>query len=478
MNVVGLEVSTSAAKAVLFSRGEGVLATSTIPFDGAVSDTVSQDPDGVVEAALQALAEITLHSREPIAGIGLGGTWHSLLLLDKEYRPLERVHTWADLSASSLVSEVRRDSKLVEWFYQRTGCMVHAMYPLWKYLDIKRRRPELVEKTAYLGSSLEYLFMRLTGRQCLSKCLASGSGWFNIRRLDWDSEILDYAGVDPGQLGELKELPEWAPLTVEAAARTGLLAGIPVTVGGADGAMNQIGIGGVIPGIMSFSVGTSGALRITQSEPKLPVTPSTWCYYLYDGKRLAGAATHACSNLDWFLSNWNSAKGKGYDQYAQEAALIERENAPYFLPFIYGERCPGWREDRSGGFLELRAGHRRADLYYAVLEGILFNLYQCYRSLTATCEAAAEIRISGGIMNSPFWLQLAADIFGREITATSVTNDSTVGAALFALEASGGLADVAEYRPALTDTVQPRAEFRELLERRFQHYLTLYQANG
>ena len=48
-------------------------------------------------------------------------------------------------------------------------------------------------------------------------------------------------------------------------------------------------------------------------------------------------------------------------------------------------------------------------------------------------------------MNSPFWLQMAADIFGRELLATGVTNDSTVGAAIIGLAAVGGLQQIADF---------------------------------
>ena len=66
-------------------------------------------------------------------------------------------------------------------------------------------------------------------------------------------------------------------------------------------------------------------------------------------------------------------------------------------------------------------------------------MYQCYQILAEVGGTPDDVLMSGGILNSSLWSQMAADIFQREILATGVANDSTVGAALIALEAVGGL---------------------------------------
>ena len=154
---------------------------------------------------------------------------------------------------------------------------------------------------------------------------------------------------------------------------------------------------------MSFSGGTSAAIRLGHDEPRLPSNPSIWCYYLHNQKRLTGAAIHAGNNLAWCAENLMRSEGNSpdYARYDKEAAGINHKNAPYFLPFVFGERCPGWEENRRGAFYGITSCHTEIDLYYAVLEGILFNIYHCYLIL---CEKQASKRDQGfgGIMNS-FW---------------------------------------------------------------------------
>lgn len=132
----------------------------------------------------------------------------------------------------------------------------------------------------------------------------------------------------------------------------------------------------------------------------LPEKPSTWCY-LSPKAWLSGAATNGCCNcVDWARKSLFPA-GTGYGEI--EAGVTDKVTTPVFLPFLFGERCPGWDDDRMGGFANVLPRHNANDLYRAVQEGVLFNLYHCYRILAEVNEPPKEIKISGGILNSLEW---------------------------------------------------------------------------
>jgi len=466
---------------MLFAKAEGVISEFSRPFARDVAAGSTQSPDGMVESALEVLRQAVQWAGGRgigIAAVGLAGTWHSLLLLDAERRPLGAIRTWADLSAASSVSELRQDAEFVADFYHRTGCMVHAMYPAWKLFHLQRTQPEVVSRAAFVSSQIEYVFQSLTGDLGVSKCTASGTGLFNINTLDWDDVVLEVVGVRREQLGPLHEAFHTQPMLASVAERVGLPSGIPVTVGCADGAMNQVGAGGVRASTMSMSVGTSGALRAVHDEPRIPRIPSTWCYYMFGGKRLAGAAINNGTNcVDWFLSRAGvKARDAGaYDAFSRGASQVDVETAPLFMPFLFGERCPGWREEREGAFHGVRASHDEFDLYHAVLEGVLFNMRQCYEILASVGGRPDRVLVSGGILNSDQWTQMAADIFGRELLASETTNSSTVGAALVALQAVTGGGQAEEYSPQITRSFIPRDNMSDVYGRRYGRYLELYE---
>ena len=475
MNVIGLEVSTSSAKAILFSSTGELLAESTRPLPNGISQVTWQEPQGIFQVALECLKDVASVDKGSIEAIGLGGIWHSLLLLDKERQPLEPIRTWADLSFTDSLFEVKEDQGLVDWVYGKTGCLGHGMYPLWKLYGMRLLEHPALSQTSYISSQIEYLFTTLTGEIGVSACTASGSGLMNIHTVQWDEELLEFVGLNSNMVAEIKEGYYTAPLQRDIATMVGLKQGIPVTVGCADGALNQISSGGLANGIMTFSVGTSGALRLASPTPLLGEEPATWCYYLVDGQRLAGVATHATSNLEWFMRQF-SLDNDDHEHLAREASKLPVDSGPLFFPFIYGERAPGWQENRTGGFVGLTSEHTVVHLYNAVLEGILFTLYQSFLELQKVASLPVDIRLSGGIIHSPYWSQMAADIFGSKLTTTGNVHESTLGAALFALQASGALEHVREYTPPLMGTIMPHEERHRQYGKRFRRYLENYES--
>lgn len=476
MNILGLEVSTSSAKTIIYSSEEGVIDVKSIPYPADVCDVVSQDVEGMYDTLMVCVKEILKDNRLDIDAIGISTTWHSLLFLDKNKRPIDRLKTWADTEAADTAKRYRLNKELGSKFYEKTGCVIHSVYPAWKYIHIKENNSDLIDRVAYISSQQEYVFEKLTGERAVSRTVASGTGFFNINTLNWDEEILKFAGIDRDQLSLLVEPTYHAPLTDEAADEMGLPSGIPVVIGGADGALNQIGAGAMGEGIMTLSVGTSGALRLASDKPVIPDEPSTWCYYLADGKRVAGAATAGAGNcVDWFVKRLNSDSGLGFDELEARIDGIDKGEAPIFLPFLYGERCPGWDDQRQGGFCGLKGSHLIGDMYYSLLEGILLNLYHCYIILTDVMDTPREIRISGGITNSKMWLQMAADIFQREVITSEIEHASIIGGVALALKAMGAIESLEEFSPPMGERIDPNKEKAEFYKKRFEKYLKIYE---
>ncbi len=151
-------------------------------------------------------------------------------------------------------------------------------------------------------------------------------------------------------------------------------------------------------------------------------------------------------------------------------------NAPIFLPFLFGERCPGWMEDRRGGFIGLNSQHGPGEMYYSVLEGIAFNMYQCYGILEGLLGRPTRIIVSGGITKSPMWMQLASDVLGLRLETTGSQNDSTVGAALVILAALKGETKIRPAEGMRPVAFEPDEGSATLLKKRYERYLQLYAA--
>lgn len=475
MNILAIEISTSSAKAMLYSPEEGAKAVESITFPPKSCDVMSQEPGDIYDLLKKCILSITDKTRN-IDAIGVCTTWHTILFLGQNHNPLGRIYTWAHNKASVIVENYRRDDGFKKWYYNKTGCMVNSTYPLWQYIYFRDTKSPMCNEKALISSQQAFIFEKLTGEFVMSKTTAAGSGFLNIKSLSWDKDILDFAGLKEEQLPALKEPTYSAPLKQEVASELNLPPGIPVVLGGADGAMNQIGDGAVKHGFMTFSVGTSGALRMVADQPILPDQPSTWCYYLIDDMWIAGAATSGAGNcVDWFIKKHSFGEVKlKHDDLGQKLHEVDRDDAPIFMPFLYGERCPGWRDDRRGAFYNLTGKHGLVDMYYAVLEGVLFNLYHCFRLLTRDIGKPSKVIISGGIEHSQEWLQMASDIFQTELAVSQVQHASLLGTAVLTLKAVGGIPSLAYHTPTPKRIIKPQEDLAELFHKRFEKYLEIY----
>ena len=145
------------------------------------------------------------------------------------------------------------------------------------------------------------------------------------------------------------------------------------------------------------------------------------------------------------------------------------------MPFIFGERCPGWDDERLGGFHDIRPYHTKGDLYLAVQEGVLFNLYHCYRMLVAENGEPEKIRFSGGILHSPFWAQMCADIFQAELEIDKTEHASMLGAAVIGMDIAG-IRSIGDYHPPAAGVIRPDPSQKEFYQEKFEKYLKCYES--
>lgn len=476
MIVLALEASTSAAKAALYSVENGLLGTLGIPYSSDICDTVTIDPEGAFQAVTDCgrlLLEKLKISEVDI--IGLSSIWsHSILMLDEDRQPMGRISTWANTDCAGTVSRYKKDAELNRRFYRKTGCPIHSIYTLWKWMHFRESAGAGQGRKVFISTLPEFIFEKLTNRPAVSKTVASAGGMLNIHSLEWDDEILKFAGISAEMLSPLREPEFTEPLGARAAGLLGLKPGIPVVVAGADGALNQIAAGGLKKGIMTISVGTSGALRLSNDKPVLPDKPSTWCYYGAEGKRIVGAATSGAGNCVEWLARKVFSGTKTMKELDLGLEGGDFQNAPIFLPFLFGERCPGWEDTRQGGFCGLTGSHKDTDLYFSVLEGVLFNLFQCYKTLNDIMDEPEYISISGGIEHSGAWLQMAADIFGKEIHTSDVRDASLLGAVKVALKVTGILKSLQEIDPGAGDKYTPDYLKSSIYKERYERYIKCY----
>lgn len=449
--IIALDIGTSSARAALYDeqgrRRPGRF--HQVPYRPAVTADggVEHDPRRLVEAAAACLD--ALQGGQPaVEAVAVTSFWHGLLGLDDRGRPLTPVYMWGD-TRSAPDAALLRDALDEAALHARTGCHLHPSYWPAKLRWLARERPIETRRVRRWGSIGEYLELELFGQAATSLSMASATGLLDQDRLAWVPEALAAAGVDSGQL---------FPLADQAEARRGLrpawarrwpaLRGAAWLPAVGDGAASNVGSDCTGPDRLALNVGTSIALRLV-TPAALPPPRGLWRYRLDRRRSLLGGALSEGGNLyEWCRGVLRLPDGPEIE--AALAAMAPAAHRLTVLPFIAGERAPGWRGARRATVAGLHLDTTALEILRAALEAVALRVALVYRLLAPLAGPDHLVVASGGaVARSRVWAQILADALGRPLAVSAEEEATCRGAALLGLEALG--------RPARDPAAPPAA---------------------
>lgn len=483
---IGIDVSTTATKALLIDEAGEVLGTSASGYNFETPRPLwsEQDPalwwDGAVRS-VRAVLEQTGIAPSDVAAVGLTGQMHGLVLLDERGHVLRPAILWNDQRTSAECDDIRRRVGR-ERLIQLTGNDALTGFTAPKLLWVREHEPEVYARVRHVLLPKDYVRYRLTGEAATDKAGAAGTLLLDLRRRDWSAEVLSALDVPTAWLPKTHEGPTpTGALSAEAAEATGLRAGTPVMAGGGDQAAGAVGVGAVREGVVSIVLGTSGVVFATANEPF--VEPEgrlhAFCHAVPGRWHLMGVMLSAAGSLRWYRDAL--APGASFDDLLAPAeAVPPGSDGLRFLPYLTGERTPHPDPLARGAFVGLTVRHARAHLTRAVLEGVAFGLRDGFRLMReAGLPTPDEVRVSGGGARSALWRQIISDVLDTELVTVNTTEGAAYGAALLAGAGAGAWPDVDAATDAAiraTARTRPRPDAVAKYETAYASYRALYPA--
>lgn len=462
-HVLGIDVSTTATKAVLVGD-DGIvrgIGTAEYGYDVPQSGWSEQHPDlwwdGAIAAIRAVLAETGVEAAD-IAGIGLTGQMHGLVLLDAADEVLRPAILWNDQRTAHACDEIRAalgPGRLIDI----TGNDALTGFTAPKLVWVRDHEPDVWARVAHVLLPKDYVRLRLTGEHALDKADGAGTILFDLAARDWSPVVLDALRIDRGWLPPTFEGPVvTGVVTAAAAAATGLSAGTPVVAGGGDQAANAVGVGAIRPGVVALSLGTSGVVFATTDspirDPKGQV--HAFCHAVPARWHLMTVMLSAAGSFRWFRDAL--APGVSFADLSQGAGEVAAASEGlYFLPYLTGERSPHPDPRARGAFVGLSVAHDRRHLTRAVLEGVAFGLRDGLdQMIAAGMPTPNQIRASGGGIASPIWRQILSDVLATELATVSTTEGAAYGAAVLGAVGAGWFRTVEDATDTLV-SVRPVA---------------------
>lgn len=456
--LLGIDIGTSGTKTVLFDSGLNVIFSAN--FDYALyqpqNGWAEQNPEDWADATLKGIKAVIEQSKvkpENIAGIGLSGQMHGLVMLDKDKKVLRKSIIWCDQRTGrecGQITEKLGKEKLIAI----TANPALTGFTLSKILWVKNNEPDIYSKCRHILLPKDYVRFILTGALATEVSDAGGMQLADIKNRKWSSEVLQAFNIDEGMLPKLYESQVVSGfINKKTAEITGLKEGVPVVGGAGDQAASAIGNGVIREGVMSLTLGSSGVIFAATNKPLVDKLGRvhTLCHAV-PGMWHIMSVTQGCGlSLKWYKDNYcgdetAEAKKTGKDVY--DILFDKIKDLPIgseellFLPYLMGERSPHLDENARGVFFGLSNLHTKYHLFRSVVEGVTFSQRECFEIMKSMGAVSSEILLGGGGSKSAVWRQMLADNFDTEVKTLKTGETGAMGVAILAGAGTGIYKDV------------------------------------
>lgn len=486
--ILTIDVGTSSTKTALWDERGGLLAEASeaYPLSRPHPLWAEIDPElwwqAVCATIQQVMAKAGIQPQD-IAGIGVDGVGWTLIPVDRAGKALFPAMIWLDRRAQD---ETRWLNALPEAdsLVKLAANPIDPAYITPKLVWLKNHHPDIFESAHQFLNASGYIVARFTGEFACDYTQAYGYHFFDMARERWDEAAAAAIGIP---LEKMPRLCSWTEIvggvTQEAAAQTGLRAGIPVIAGILDAAAGALGSGVTRLGQTNEQGGQAGGMAVSVDhvvvEPQL-----IFCHHAVPGQYILQAGTVGGGTLGWFRdvlgqSEINAAAQAGVSVFELFSQQVEQTPAGahglIFLPYMAGERTPLWNTRARGVFFGMSYNTTRGDMLRAIMEGCAFAVYDNMRIAEEKGAAVTELFGSGGATQSAVWCQIKADIYGRPFVVARRADGGEGGHSLglFALAACAvGLWDEIG---ACVETLLPKRQVFEPSAERHAMYSDLFE---
>ncbi len=435
-HILSLDQGTTSTRTIVFDRDLRPVARAQreFPQHFPQSGWVEHDPADLIGTAVATMKEAA--AGRDIAAIGITNQRETVVVWDRDGRPLHRAIVWQDRRTADLCARLRAEG-LEETVRARTGLLLDPYFSATKlawildHVDGARARARAGE--LFFGTVDSWLIWNLTGGRShvTDATNAARTMLYDIHRGSWDADLCDRLGIPMQMLPEVRDC-------ADDFGTTDIL-GAPVPILGVAGDQQAATMGQACftPGMMKATYGTgcfalmnTGAEAVASSNRMLTTIASR-----LDGRvtyALEGSIFVAGAVVQWLRD------GLGVIGAAAETqALAERADPGqelYLVPAFTGLGAPWWDPDARGAVFGLTRNSGPADFARAALESVGFQTEDLLAAIRADFPAGGQnvLRVDGGMAASDWTMQFLADITGQPVDRPQVTETTALGAAWLA----------------------------------------------
>lgn len=485
---MGIDVGTSSVKALIIDENGREIAVASRKYDvlNPKMNYAEQDPEEIWNATKEILQELVRRFPEVVdklKGISYSGQMHGLLLVDKDGKPVHNMIIWQDHRS---VDQREKIYSLIpfEEYNRITLNQLSPGYLIMSLMWVKEYESSIYEKSALFLLPKDYIRYKMCGNLGTDMSDASASVIFDTANKCWPFPMIEKLGLRKELFPECHESWEIAgEVSHECARETGLKEGIPITYGGGDTLMHEIGTGLIAEDRPWVSnIGTSCQVTCVMNRPVYDkqYRTNTFCCVKDDMWMLMAVGMCGGSAMKWMQGILNV---NGFENLNKMAESIRPgSDGVIFLPYLSGTRCPENDPLSKGIYLGLSLEHGRNHLVRSTMEGVVYSLKSDLELLKVLTGKNPEVMIaSGGGARGKLFLQMQADVFQKPLYTTESAEQACLGAAI---TAAVGTKHFNSYEEACekiirfkNEVIEPISENCNIYQQYYEVYKEIYNHN-
>jgi sugar (pentulose or hexulose) kinase len=405
------------------------------------------DPEELWHTVLAAIRTVIRQAGSgQVQAVGIASMAETGLLVDRSTgQPRSPVLPWFDSVATryrEISGRLETEADRLDRF-RRTGIRPSFKCSLGKILWLRSQDASLLKDSLWL-SAADYVAFRLSGGLGTDFSLAGRTYAFRIDQKAWDEEWLDRFELSPDLFPPA--LPSGLPVggcLPEFYPGAGLLEGTPVAVCGHDHVCAAFGAGAALPGQVFDSMGTAETLigmvdQLELGEKAYASGLAYGCHVSRDRYYWLGGLSASGGSVEWLRAVLGDQPLSYPEMESLAAQSPPGPTGILYFPYLAGSGTPHPDPRVKGAFIGLEAGHTRADLVKAVMEGTAFEMEYIRRAAAgAIGEDQDLILAAGGGTRSRTWMQIKADVSGCPYQVSAMPEAALLGAALLAGTGAG-----------------------------------------
>jgi len=386
-----------------------------------------------------------------------------------------------------------------ETWLPRYGGRISAEWEFAKGLQVLEEDPEVYAAADRFVEAADWIVWQLTGVETRNACTAGYKGILQDGAYPSEEYL---AALNPGFAGFVSKIDHpTSPLgglagrlTPEAAAWTGLPAGIAVAVGNVDAHVTAPAAKAVEPGQLVAIMGTSTChVLIGESLAEVAgmcgvvrdgIVPGAWGYEA--GQSGVGDI------FGWFVDTSVPAeyaaaaaeRGVSLHEHLEELAAAQRpgQHGLVALDWHNGNRSVLVDHHLSGVIVGQTLATRPEDQYRALIEATAYGTRTIVEAFEGAGVPVTEFIVAGGLLKNRMVMQIYADVLRRPLSVIDSDQGPALGSAMHAAVAAGAYPDIRAAAAAMGKVRRavytPDEAAADVYDRLYAEYLLLHDYFG